>query len=198
MAVNVPHVILSLVVLIGLLVVYYKRLPDIEGENKGLKLMKVILAILIGLGAVNLFAMSENPQFKAFWIILIAVLLNVFTVIHSTNKCNYPKLYIIQLCLYSAVVVGVVGLVMWYSHFNDLLDFFITDVEDSLEGGATDNFESTELTLGTLYDEDTSDCPDRTDDDYDIHMNLIRDTNIQLFNDCLEAEVRQDLDNELG
>ena len=123
MAVNIPHVIISLVVLVGLLIFYYKRLPDIEGENKGLKLMKVVLAILIGLGAVNLFAMSQDPQFKAFWIILIAVLLNAYTVIHSTSKCNYPKLYIIQLCIYSAVIVGIVGLVMWYSHFNNYVKF---------------------------------------------------------------------------
>ncbi len=118
-------------------------------------------------------------------------------VIHSTTKCDYPKLYIIQLSLYSALLVAVTASILWYTHFHDLMGLFVTDLDSSLDEGSDDNFDSDELSMGQIYEESTEDCPDRDDEDYDTHIQLIRDNNPRLYNDCLEAEVRQDLDNEL-
>lgn len=197
MAVNIPHVLILLVVITALLAGYYLKMNVQEGESKSFKLFKLVLMILIGLGIIGLFAMSQSDEFKAFWVILITILLNVFTVIHSTKKCDYPKLYIIQLSLYSALLVAVTASILWYTHFHDLMGLFVTDLDSSLDEGGDDNFDSDELSMGQIYEESTEDCPDRDDEDYDTHIQLIRDNNPRLYNDCLEAEVRQDLDNEL-
>lgn len=197
MAVNIPHVLILLVVITALLVGYYLKMNVQEGESKSFKLFKLVLMILIGLGIIGLFAMSQSDEFKAFWVILITILLNVFTVIHSTTKCDYPKLYIIQLSLYSALLVAITASILWYTHFHDLLGLFVTDLDSSLDEGGDDNFDSDELSMGQIYEESTEDCPDRDDEDYDTHIQLIRDNNPRLYNDCLEAEVRQDLENEL-
>lgn len=197
MAVNIPHVLILLVVITALLVGYYLKMNVQEGESKSFKLFKLVLMILIGLGIIGLFAMSQSDEFKAFWVILITILLNVFTVIHSTTKCDYPKLYIIQLSLYSALLVAITASILWYTHFHDLMGLFVTDLDSSLDEGSDDNFDSDELSMGQIYEESTEDCPDRDDEDYDTHIQLIRDNNPRLYNDCLEAEVRQDLDNEL-
>ena len=75
MAVNVPHVLILLVVITALLAGYYLKMNVQEGESKSFKLFKLVLMVLIGLGIIGLFAMSQSDEFKAFWVILITILL---------------------------------------------------------------------------------------------------------------------------
>ena len=196
MNINSTNLILFIIGFILFLGLYYFKLLSVnEGESKNIKMMKHVLLILSIIGLINLFSLTEDKEIKAFWIVVIAVLINVFTVIHSTKKCNFPKLYVIQLSLYTAVITGIMAGILWYSYFNNLFGF-IFDEDIKIDSDVETKFESTALTMGLLNESDIEGCPNPDDENYDSKMNELHDDDLETFNNCLEQEIRADLENQ--
>ena len=196
MDINQRNLILFIIGFILFLGIYYFKILSVDkGESKNIKMMKHVLLLLVISGLFSLFSLTEDKEIKAFWIVVIAILFNVFTVVHSTRKCNYPKLYVIQLSLYTAVITGVIARILWYTYFNNLFELII-DEEIKIDPELKTKFESTELTMGILNESDTEECPDTDEGDYDSQMNELKENDLETYNNCLETYIRDDLDNQ--
>ena len=95
---NVKGIIATLVMLIIFCYGFYKySLREDDGELRKMKIIKRIFAIFIILGFSSLYAQTKDTEFKGLWLVCIVLLINVYTVVYSTGKCNYPDLYKIKL-----------------------------------------------------------------------------------------------------
>ena len=198
MALNVANVTIFIVSLVILLSLYYVKILTInEGENKKIKMLKRVLVSIIVLGFINIFSITEDVEIKKFFIVVFAVVVNIYTVFHSTKHCNFPKLYVIRLSLFSAgITVALAGL-LWYTYSNTLFGFMFLNEEIDKVGEIGDSvFDSISIgtnildTDGRALSEQLEDCPDPDSEDYD---NEIADLSLQERNACLEKEVRADL-----
>jgi len=198
MAVNVANVIIFIVSLSVLLSGYYMKLLSVdEGENKKIKMMKRVLVSIIALGFVHIFSITEDVEIKKFLIVVFAVVINIYTVVHSTKHCNFPKLYVIRLSLVSAgITVALAGL-LWYTYSNTLFGFMFLNDELNEVGEIGDSaFDSISLGANLLdtdaraESEEDDNCPEPGSDNYDDDMKYL---STQEQNACLEKEVRADL-----
>lgn len=181
-----------IVILVGVLGGYYKFLLKAnEGEDKKIKMIKRILIFVIFAGILHIYSITENAQLKQFFVVILAVLVNVYTVMHSTKQCNYPNIYKIQLSLYSAIITIFVAGTIWYTTNNSLFGFMVNkQVQEKVEKVKA-TFSSKLLT--GLTDADRIDCPDATHDDYNTQMQSLHDSDMAKYNACLSQEVRDDL-----
>lgn len=198
MAVNVANVIIFILLLAFLLSIYYKKILTIdEGENKKIKMMKRVLVSIIALGFVHIFSITEDVEIKKFLIVVFAVVINIYTVVHSTKHCNFPKLYVIRLSLVSAgITVALAGL-LWYTYSNTLFGFmFIKDEIDEVGEIGDSVFDTVALSANLLdtdarvASEQLDNCPEPGTEDYDNEIAVL---SLQERNACLEKEVRADL-----
>ena len=167
-------------------------------------LIQMMLLLLLVVGVYLLFTNSIQGRMKLIMIVFFAVVLNIYSVVHSTKKCDYPKLYVIQLSLFTAMITIISAGILWYSTRRSLFGFMIDDSDDeeSIEEEAVSIFTSNEIdqSLG-LYDQGPGDCPipdipEGTNTDYDSQMRQLRTEDLDKFNACLEREIRDDLERE--
>ena len=192
-------------VVVGLLsAAYYRFMLNVDnGEDKKLKMIKNLLGLVFILGIVHIYSITDDIKLKQFFIVILAVMFNIYSVVNSTKQCNFPRLYVIRLSLYSAAVTFFIAGLIWYvSHDNNSLFGFMIDDEitDKVQQTIGDTFSSDilgEINLGKL--DDKIDCPDPLDEDnYASEMNILNNSDLesdkQKYRDCLEQEVRADLE----
>ena len=193
MDLNYTSIFAFLVVLVVSLAGYYNYLLKAgEGEDKKIKMFKRVIIFIIIAGILHVYSITEDTDLKEFFIVVLAVIVNVYTVIHSTKQCNYPTMYKIRLCIYSAVITMALAGALWYSTNNSLFGFMINKkVEEKVKKvGAT--FSSKILT-GITSDSRIEGCPDKTHEDYNTQMQNLHDSDLPKYNACLSQEVRDDL-----
>jgi len=201
MEINYSKTIIFLLFLIGTISGYYKfLLKTEEGENKLLKLSKQILIFIIILGIIHLYSITENPNIKYIFVLVLAVLINMYSVLRSTKQCNYPNMYILNLVLYSSFITVIMGGLLWYTTNNTLFGFMLNEetkeiIDTVNTGGGV--FKSNIISDALNLDGGIN-CPDPSDtDNYRIEMDRLHNSDDenerQLYNDCLEKEVRDDL-----
>ena len=136
---NVKPFRLLLFIFIVLVVIgiYYSKLLSVgPNENKKIALLKQIFSVLIIIGFINLYNVSENRNIKMFWLVVIACIVNGYSVIHSTSKCRttsgdlFPKLYRFELVLFSLIITITMSGIIWYSTDNDIFGFLSDDDGD--------------------------------------------------------------------
>ena len=192
MDINYTNLTIFLIVLSILLVTYYRYgLKAEEGEDKRIKMIKRILVFVILTGILHIYSITEDVKLKEFFVVIIAVLVNIYTVVHSTRRCNYPQLYVIQLSLFSSFVTIMIALSIWYVTNNSLFGFVLNKSVEKKVEDVKSTFTTTLLTGGT--DVARVDCPDPTHEDYNSQMADLQDKNLPKYNACLSQEVRDDL-----
>ena len=205
MALNTPNVIAFLFIVCLLFGIYYVKILTVdEGENKQVKMLKRILVLMVIMGFIhmyNLTAQQNQTQIQLLLITFFAMVLNIYSVYRSTKKCGYPKLYVIQLSLFTALLTVLFAGILWYSTFNNLFGFMILDEDTTLTETVKDVFDSKEIDRNLGLRQDSDDCPipdlpEGTNPDYDAEMNDLHSRNLDKFNRCLELEIRADLEDQ--
>lgn len=202
MDLNYSKIIIFFIILIGTIFGYYKFILDSEeGENKPLKLAKRVLILIIIFGVIHMYSVTENQNIKYIFVLVLAVLINIYSVFHSTKQCNFPTMYIINLVLYSAFITIVMGGLLWYTTTNTLFGFMLNEetkeIADTISSTTSQVFNSNIIT-SNLNLENKFNCPDPNDtDNYTLEMNRLHTSESEEdrkhYNDCLEQEVRNDL-----
>lgn len=192
MDINYTNLILFLIILVGSLGGYYKFiLKENEGEDKKIKMLKRILMFIIVAGILHVYSITEKAELKQFFVVVLAVLVNIYTVMHSTKQCNYPTMYKIQLSFYSGVITLFIAGALWYTTNNSLFGFVLNQEVTKKIDKVTKTFDAKLLT--GITDSDKVDCPDKTHDDYNAQMQNLHDNDLPKYNACLSQEVRADL-----
>ena len=98
MDLNYSNIIIFFVALIVIFGAYYKFILNVdEGEDKRLKMAKRVLMLIVIGGLLHIYSITENAQLKQFFIVILAVIINIYSVFRSTKKCDFPRLYVIQI-----------------------------------------------------------------------------------------------------
>jgi len=197
MELNYSNIIIFIIILVGILSGYYHfMLSAGQGEDKRIKMIKRVLVLLILAGIIHVYSITEDIQLKQFFVIIIALIINVYSVVHSTKKCNFPKLYVIQLALYSALITFIIAGIIWYTSTNTLFGFMFSDEQTKTINKATSVFTSKLIESDVRFDGEV-DCPDPADEDnYTIEMDNLNngsDADKLKYRACLEQEIRSDL-----
>ncbi len=190
------NIIIFLLSIVGIIGGYYKFILTAgDDEDKRIKLAKHVLILIVLTGIIHLYSITEDLQLKSFFVVLLAIIINTYSVIHSTKQCNFPNLYVFRLVIYSAIITIISGGILWYTTSNTLFGFMVSTEENSVIHTATNIFTS-KLINGVNLDGTVS-CPDPNDaDNYTTEMNNLNtgDESDKLkYNACLEKEIRADL-----
>ena len=201
MNLNYSNIIIFFLVLIGVLGTYYKFILTVdEGEDKRLKLAKRVLILFVIGGLLHIYSITENAELKQFFIVILAVIINIYSVFRSTKKCDYPRLYVIQLCMYSAFITLFIGGALWYATNNSLFGFMVINEEIKEVKEKTKSLFSSKL-LGEIT-LDRSDCPVPGSSDYTAEMNRLHnsttDADKKKYDDCLRAEVEKNMRDDMA
>ena len=196
MELEYTNIIIFLLAMVGFFGMYYQFILTIkEGEDKRIKLAKHVLILFIIGGILHIYSIAENVQLKQFFIVILAVLLNVYSVFNSTKECNFPRLYVIRLCLYSAAITLFIAGAIWYTTNNSLFGFMIVNKEISkVKEEANELFSS--KVLGEIKF-NNSNCPVPGSADYTSEMNKLHTSKIyadkKKYDDCLRHEVETNI-----
>jgi hypothetical protein len=201
-----PFKVLGLLIFIGILCAgYYIKILDADvGEDKRIKMLKRVFILFIVIGFINIYNVTEDSQLKAFWLVVIATIINAFSVIHSTKKCHtsdgalYPSLFRFQLTIFTVIITIIMSSLLWYSTNNNIFGFLQTSSmeNDNISNEVVDEFESVisddqSDIISDSENVDFSYCPKSTDDDYELVMN--EELDLDQRNNCLELEVRREI-----
>ena len=153
---NVKGIIATIVMLIIFCFGFYKySLNEDGGKFIKLSVIKRVFAILIILGFASLYSQTKDNEFKGLWLVCIILLINVYTVIYSTDKSNYPDLYKIKLVLWTSLVIIIMVIPVWYGTFGTIFGFKLSEEVKEV----VDTVESDKIT-GTVAFAGKMDCPD--------------------------------------
>jgi len=197
MELNYSNIVIFFIAIASILVGYYHFILTVDGdEDKRIKMVKRILVLLILTGIIHIYSITENIQLKQFFVIILALIINIYSVVHSTNKCNFPKLYVIQISLYSALITFIMAGIIWYTSNNTLFGFMFSDEQSKVINKVTSVFTSKLIESDINFDGQV-DCPDpKNEDNYTIEMDRLHngsDSDKLKYRACLEQEIRSDL-----
>uniref|UniRef100_A0A6C0CEL7 Uncharacterized protein n=1 Tax=viral metagenome TaxID=1070528 RepID=A0A6C0CEL7_9ZZZZ len=197
MELNYSNIIIFIIAISSIIAGYYHFILTIdEGEDKRIKMVKRVLVLLVLTGVIHIYSITEDVQLKQFFIIILALIINVYSVFHSTKKCNFPRLYLIKLSLYSALVTFIIAGIIWYTSNNTLFGFMFSEEQSEVINKATSVFTSKLIESDINFDGEV-DCPDPKDEDnYTIEMDNLNngsDADKLKYRACLEQEIRSDL-----
>jgi hypothetical protein len=201
MDLNYSNIIIFFVALIAIFGAYYKFMLSVdEGEDKRLKMAKRVLMLIVIGGLLHIYSITENAELKQFFIVILAVIINIYSVFRSTKKCDFPRLYVIQLCMYSAGITLFIGGALWYATNNSLFGFMVANKEiEEVKEKAKSLFSSRVLGEITL---DRSDCPVPGSSDYTAEMNRLHtsttDADKKKYDDCLREEVEKNMRDDMA
>jgi hypothetical protein len=185
-------IVIAIVFLILFCLGFYKYSTNEDGgEIKKMKILKRIFAILIILGFFSLYSQTKDTSFKGLWLICIVLLLNVYTVIYSTGKCNYPDLYKIKLILWTSFIILFMSIGMWYGTFGSVFGF---ELGEEVKGAA-DIVTGGTPAVGALF-KGKVDCPSPSSSDYNDKFNELKKKDKEQARKCLAYY--QLLDTEKG
>jgi hypothetical protein len=191
------NIVIFIIAIASILAGYYHFILTIdEGEDKRIKMVKRVLVLLVLSGIIHIYSITEDVQLKQFFVIILALIINIYSVIHSTKKCNFPRLYVIKLSLYSALVTFIIAGVIWYTSNNTLFGFMFSSEENKVINKATSVFTSKLIESDINFDGEV-DCPNIEDEgNYTTEMNRLNngsDSDKLKYRACLEQEIRSDL-----
>jgi hypothetical protein len=191
------NIVIFIITIASILAGYYHFILTIdEGEDKRIKMVKRVLVLLVLSGIIHIYSITEDVQLKQFFVIILALIINIYSVIHSTKKCNFPRLYVIKLSLYSALVTFIIAGVIWYTSNNTLFGFMFSSEENKVINKATSVFTSKLIESDINFDGEV-DCPNIEDEgNYTTEMNSLNngsDSDKLKYRACLEQEIRSDL-----
>ena len=191
------NIVIFLIAIASIIAGYYHFILTVdEGEDKRIKMVKRVLVLLVLTGIIHIYSITEDVQLKQFFIIILALIINVYSVVHSTKKCNFPRLYVIKLSLYSALVTFIIAGIIWYTSNNTLFGFMFSSDQNEAIHKATSVFTSKLIESDINFDGEV-DCPDPDDgDNYTIEMDNLNngsDTDKLKYRACLEKEIRDEL-----
>ena len=201
MELNYSNIIIFFVALIVIFGAYYKFMLSVdEGEDKRLKMAKRVLMLIVIGGLLHIYSITENAELKQFFIVILAVIINIYSVFRSTKKCDFPRLYVIQLCMYSAGITLFIGGALWYATNNSLFGFMVANKEiEDVKEKAKSLFSSKLLGEITLV---RSDCPVPGSSDYTAEMNRLHtsttDADKKKYDDCLREEVEKNMRDDMA
>lgn len=202
MDVNFTGILAFIICMVLVLGGYYRYILTVDqGEDKKMKMVKRVLALFFLFGLVQIYSITDNVQLKQFFVVVFAVFLNMWTTIHSTQKCDFPRMYVIRLTLFSAFITLFIAGMLWYSSNQSLFGFVFSDSKVVTDTKVAKTFKSTILdkfNLKELDKADSLDCPDPDSENYDSEMSKLNDENAsnsdkQKYRDCLEKSVRDDM-----
>ena len=147
---SLPKVSGFMVVFIGFIVLYYKKILDVDkGDNKTLQLMKHIFITFILFGLLSIFSTVTNITGKFSILVVIILLLNLYNISHSINKCEFKTLFKVNLIGRSSIIIIIIALLLYYSYEGDFFRFLYSKNElDSAENKYTVDDISDKLNLG--------------------------------------------------
>ena len=197
MELNYSNIVIFFIAIASILAGYYHFILTVDGdEDKRIKMVKRVLVLLVLTGVIHIYSITEDIQLKQFFVIILALIINVYSVIHSTKKCNFPKLYVIKLSLYSALVTFLIAGIIWYTSNNTLFGFMFSEEQTKVINKATSVFTSKLVESDINFDGEV-DCPDPTDEDnYTTEMDRLHngsDSDKLKYRSCLEQEIRSEL-----
>lgn len=197
MELNYSNIVIFFIAIACILAGYYHFILTADGdEDKKIKMVKRVLVLLVLTGVIHIYSITEDIKLKQFFVIILALIINVYSVIHSTKKCNFPKLYVIKLSLYSALVTFIIAGIIWYTSNNTLFGFMFSEEQNEVIHKATSVFTSKLIESDINFDGEV-DCPDPNDEDnYTIEMNRLNngsESDKLKYRACLEQEIRSDL-----
>ena len=192
---NVKGIIATLVMLIIFCYGFYKySLNEDGGKFIKLSVIKRVFAILIILGFASLYSQTKDNEFKGLWLVCIILLINVYTVVYSTGKCNYPNLYKIKLVLWTSLVIIMMVIPGWYGTFGTVFGFELSDEVKEV----VDTVESDKIT-GTVAFSGKMDCPDPSNSKiYNKKMNALKKNDPEKARKCLSYYQMQETDKDKG
>ena len=154
-----------ILLIIGLAFLYYKKVLSVNNDgNKLLKGLKHLFAVLVLLGLLSLFSTIKSVTGQFVLLIFIAVIINLYNINHSINKCNFPTIFKVNLFGRSSVIIIFIALLLYYSYEGNIFRFLYSDVK--LDSG---NKAFTVLDLKNKLDikvKMPAYCPDMDNDDY--------------------------------
>ena len=197
MELNYSNIVIFFIAVASILAGYYHFILTVdEGEDKRIKMIKRVLVLLILTGVIHIYSITEDIKLKQFFVIILALIINIYSVVHSTKKCNFPRLYIIKLSLYSALVTFIMAGIIWYTSNNTLFGFVFSEEQSKVINKATSVFTSKLVESDINFDGEV-DCPDPNDkDNYTIEMDRLNngsESDKLKYRACLEKEIRSDL-----
>ena len=197
MELNYSNIIIFIIAISSIIAGYYHFILTVdEGEDKRIKMIKRVLVLLILTGIIHVYSITEDIKLKQFFVIILALIINVYSVVHSTKKCNFPRLYVIKLSLYSALVTFIIAGIIWYASNNTLFGFVFSEEQSKIINKATSVFTSKLIESDINFDGEV-DCPDPTDEDnYTTEMDRLHngsESDKLKYRACLEQEIRSDL-----
>ena len=188
---NVKGIIATIVMLIIFCFGFYKySLREDDGELRKMMIIKRIFAIFIVLGFSSLYAQTKDTEFKGLWLVCIVLLINVYTVVYSTGKCNYPDLYKIKLVLWTSLVIIIMVIPVWYGTFGTVFGFELSeDVKKVVDTVESDKITGTSAFAGKM------DCPDPSNTEtYNKKMNALKKDDPEKARKCLSYYQVQETD----
>ena len=168
-SISLPKMAMFIIVLIGLSVLYYKKVLSVNNDgNKLLKGFKHLFAVLVLLGLLSLFSTIKSVTGQFVLLVFIAFMINIYNINHSINKCNFPTLYKVNLFGRSSAIILFVAVLIYYSYQGNFFRFLYSDVElDSGTKQYTVSELNTKLKLNLKKrDEMPSYCPNMNKNDY--------------------------------
>jgi len=155
-----------------------------------MKILQRIFVIFIIIGFASLYSQTKDTEFKGFWLVCIVLLMNIYTVIYSTDKCKYPTLYKIKLVLWTSLVIGIISIILWYATYGSMFGMKpankdINELTSVLTG---DTLRTGELFKGVI------DCPDPSTKEYSNKFNKLKQDDPDKARKCLSYYQTLDVD----
>lgn len=117
-----------LVLFIVMFTYYYTKILQVKpGENKNLQLFKNAVSLIITISLLYVYNNTTDNNLKSIFIVILVVISNIYLVIRSTRKCNFKRIYVIQLSLYSVAITLLLASILWYSTYGNVFGFEIID-----------------------------------------------------------------------
>lgn len=156
-----------------------------------MSIVKNILIMSILIGTVILYRNVESNKIKGLLIFAIIIVINIYTVISSTKKCDLHKLYIFKLILGSSLLILVAAILIWINTFGNVFGFKLGDDVLDIAVIKTDIIKASDK----LYK--YSDCPKKTDTNWEKKYNILKRDKPEKAKQCLSYYNRVDTESDV-
>lgn len=164
------RLIFFIIFLLVFTVLYYRKILSVKpGESKKIEMIKRVSIILIIIGLLNSLTLTNDPDYKAFILVVVICFINIYNARFIFKHCpSITNEFKITLYIKMSIVIITVAILLRYTNKDGLFSFLyedasITDLITGDKGPAKKVY--TQLKI-SLEDKLPSYCPDMSDDDY--------------------------------
>jgi hypothetical protein len=166
--ISVTRVIALIVFVIVFGVLYYKKLLNVsEGESKKIEMIKRVFVLFIILGLMNTLTITDDENYKAFILVIIVCILNIYNSRHIFKYCpQIPVQFKITQYIRMSIITILIAIGLKYTNDNGLLSILYsrsTTPKASDKGRISRKVDVLNIALSEKM---PSFCPDMSDDDY--------------------------------